>query len=355
MSGPALLANLGGEEGGEAPLRSAAARATVEALWRDLFVEPALLPVLASVEAAAWWNSPEAERWASDLGLRLFGPRSDVAARVHDKAFTWERAREEGLLPAPFDRGVVHAPEDVAAGSAFIESLRRALDAPPPGAIGFTLKPRFGSSGRGRVALALGEDPEPRVAGARARLAARGGAILEPWVERIADYSTQLQVGAEGVTLLATLEQITTASGLVTGHRGQVDSRGRVTCGAACDEALREAALPLALSLADAGFEGVCGVDAFVFRTPEGERLRPLVECNARFTVGLLAMAQVRRALPALRERLGLAPGTLRAFAFRLAEPDEGWPSDTETRFVRRGPGGSGLVLGTDVEQLGDL
>ncbi len=355
MSGPALLPNLGGEEGGDPPRSSEAARATVEALWRDLFEDPPLLPGWDSIEAAAWWNSPEAEGWAGDQGLALYGPRAEVAARVHDKAFTLALARDEGMLPVPFDGSIAFDPAELEDGPAFVAALRRAVDPLPAGALGFTLKPRFGSSGRGRVALPAGEDPETRALGARARLAARGGAILEPWVERIADYSTQLQVGAEGVTLLATLEQCTTPAGLVLGHRGRVDSRGRVTCGADCDEALSEAALPLALAMAETGFECVCIVDAFRYRSPDGERLRPLVECNARFTVGLLAMGQVRRALPALRERLGVEPGTLRAFSFRLAEPEGGWPADTEARFVRRTPGGSGLVFAVDAEQLGGL
>jgi hypothetical protein len=109
---------------------------------------------------------------------------------------------------------------------------------------------------------------------------------------------------------------------MLAGHRGTVDSRGRVDSAHPEDGALREAACELALAARDAGYHGPCGVDAFVFRGPAGEPLlRPLVELNARFTVGTLAIASVRRAMPVARERFGLAPGRLVHFAFAL-EPN---------------------------------
>ena len=61
-----------------------------------------------------------------------------------------------------------------------------------------------------------------------------------------------------------------------------------------------------------------------------------MVECNARFTLGLVALDRVRRALPQLRERLGLAPGVLLPFCFVLDAPPGGWPADGE---ASAGPG----------------
>jgi hypothetical protein len=80
------------------------------------------------------------------------------------------------------------------------------------------------------------------------------------------------------------------------------------------DAELRAAALTIARAAAAAGYWGPCGVDAFAYRDPEsgGESLRPVVELNARFTLGSVALGQARRALsaqPALgdAERLELA------------------------------------------------
>ncbi len=46
--------------------------------------------------------------------------------------------------------------------------------------------------------------------------------------------------------------------------------------------------------------------------------MRPAVEFNARFTLGTLVLAELRRALPGVREQVQLAPGVLRGFRFVL-------------------------------------
>ena len=60
--------------------------------------------------------------------------------------------------------------------------------------------------------------------------------------------------------------------------------------------------------------------------------LRPVVELNARFTMGLVAIGLVRRALDVVRGPLGLTPGVRRAFVFALEAPSlrGGWSSAAE-------------------------
>lgn len=327
---PALRANLGAEEGGDwRTHQTQPAVAAMAALWRDLFRAPPALAWLEDVEAAAWWNDDAAAEWARKAGRTLFGGAPPVVARVHDKAFALAVAREEGALPAPFDACCVLDPAQLGDPEAALAAIGEAVARAPAEVDAFTLKPRLGSSGRGRVALRRGSLQAPALRGAFPRLAERGGAILEPWVERSADFSTQLCIQPDGsVLLLATLEQLATPSGLVRGQRGLVDSRGRLSSGSGFDEALREGALPVALAAAAQGYRGPCGVDAFGYRVRPGEEpvLRPIVELNARFTAGLVAMGQVRRALPEVRETLGLAPGELCAWFFSPAAPAGGWP-----------------------------
>jgi hypothetical protein len=72
-------------------------------------------------------------------------------------------------------------------------------------------------------------------------------------------------------------------------------------------------------------------VDAFSFKipssedvdSPEAERnlLRPIVEFNARFTLGIVAIGLIRRALAQRPAPLGLAPGERRAVLFALSPP----------------------------------
>jgi hypothetical protein len=198
----------------------------------------------------------------------------------------------------------------------------------------FTLKPRFGTSGRGRVAGEAG-----RVAAGRdafARLAESGGAILEPWLKRSCDLSAQLWIDPNGqIVLLGTTELLVAGSGLYRGHRGLVDSRGRVTSGNRYDEAVREAAVAVAQHAAVAGYRGPCGVDAFAFEVESGRvALRAAVEFNARFTLGTVAIGLLRRALPGLGPERFPRPGELRAFRFQLDAPSEGWPEFSDANAV---------------------
>lgn len=341
---PHLLANLTAEEGPTANAKAKAATEGVAELWRDLFEAPPALKWLEGIEAAAWWNTPEAEHFAEERGAVLFGASADITAKVHDKAFAFETAKEERSLPAPFDRTRVLSPATLRDADGALKLIRGEVSDPPPSSQGWTLKPRIGTAGRGRVAIPSADFDEGELSRAFGRLADRGGALLEPWVDRVADYSTQLLIQPDGsLMLLATLEQVSSGAGLVRGHRGLVDSRGRVSSGSRWDEKLREGAMEMATAASRAGYRGPCGVDAFTFRDTEGEiRLRPMVEFNARFTVGLLALGQVRRAVPEIRSRLGLSPGDLRAWALGLAPPADGWPTLDSPSVIRpfreRGP-----------------
>ncbi len=341
--GLSLRPNVGAEEPGGP--RFAAAR-SVARLWRLLFPasaqwpdpEPviwpeawgplpseAVFPWLPDAGLCAWWNDEASAAAAQSAGVPLFGPPAEVVARVHDKAFAARFAAEAGWMPPPFaDCLRIFEPEELRDTAAFRELLRRELARWPDGWAGSaTLKPRIGTSGRGRVRAGPGDPPDWE--GALPRLAARGGAVLEPWVARERDYSVQLHVARDGaITLLGSLEQVATPSGVVRGHRGELDHRGRVAGPAEVEEELLAAACELARAAHAEGFSGPCGVDAFSFRHRGSSALRPAVELNARFTTGTVAIGLLRRARTWLDERLPPAPGARRLFAFDLGDPSAG-------------------------------
>jgi hypothetical protein len=215
----------------------------------------------------------------------------------------------------------------------------------------FTLKPRHGTSGRGRVSK------RDAVPGALERLRARGGAVLEPWLERTEDLSALLHLGADGTcTLIGTTRLDVSSSGVYRGQRGRIDSRGRVSSDSPHDEPLREAAAALVNAAAREGYRGPCGVDAFAFRGEGGrERLRPIVELNARFTSGIVALGALRRALPRLRSECGLRPDRPCHFGFALAPPSKEWADlEPPALVIPLGPGreGAALVAGLDRDAL---
>ncbi|MBM4382337.1 MAG: DUF455 family protein [Deltaproteobacteria bacterium] len=317
-AGLTLLANIGAEEGaGAERARGAPQPRALAALWRALWDEPLAFAWLPRAGVAAWWNDEAAGHAARDANAALFGVAPGIVRAAHDKAFAWRAACEAKLVP-PLLREVITVlePEQLSAPGAAREIEARIAAWPAWARRSFVLKPRLGTSGRGRAVG--GEGREPRWHGALARLAERGGAMLEPWLERTWDASTQLFIAPSGeVELLGTLAQIVTPAGIALGHRGVIDARGEISSGLAADAELRAAALRIAEAAARAGYRGPCGVDAFAFRDPEGgdETLRAVVELNARFTLGTVALGHVRRAL---RDRADFARELPARFAFAL-------------------------------------
>ena len=365
-----LYPNLGGEElPGKGGVVMTRATLPTLRLWRLLFgSQTHFLPALASNDSAdelatlasSWWpadlgEAPSAAAypwledacgivpWISTARLpihpsfdnhKIASAPAGAVARVHDKAFAIELAERENLLPDSMrDLFLVLDPETLLDADSAIQRMEAAV-ANWPDQLGrnFTLKPRLGTSGRGRVPGVDGRVDSPAVRGALKRLAKRGGAILEPWFKRTLDLSTQMYIATNGdVTLLGTLEQIVAPSGVYLGHRAEIDSRGRVFSGSVYDETLRETGVIVAKHAFDEGFFGPCGIDAFtVDAGAAGEILRPIVEFNARFTMGTIAIGIVRRALAQIKEPLDLTPGMRCAFYFGLDAPEPGWEQTLE-------------------------
>jgi hypothetical protein len=328
---PEAVAGRGADPGVAAPTTEG--RASQTQRWWPSALGPrpgaAVFPWLdAPAAAAAWLNTPAAEGLAQRAGRQLIGASSAVVRTVHDKAFAHRAALEEGLLPEGLvDCIEVLEPALLRDADAALAAIEARLARWPSWTQGrFTLKPRLGTSGRGRASGEAGQ--WERVRGSLPRLAQSGGAVLEPWLARSGDFSAQLWIGSEGeLVLLGTAELLVEPSGLYRGHRGFVDSKGRVTSGSRYDEPLREAAVAVARVAATAGYRGPCGIDAFAFEAEPGRvALRSVVEFNARFTFGTVVIGLLRRALPRIRDELSLGPGALRAFQFTLDAPAGGWP-----------------------------
>lgn len=299
----------------------------------------------------AWWNDAGAARAAEERGVPLLGPAPEIVRRVHDKAFALEACRDAGYEPRSLrDLARAFSAEELEDAEGALAAIEARVGE-WPGWIGgrFCLKPRLGGSGRGRVAGdAHGGVDRDAIRRALPRLARQGGAVLEPWLERERDHSTQLLVQEDGtLTLLASLELRVTASGVYRGHAGRLDHRRRVASGHP-DEGLLEAACAVAAAAHAQGFRGPCGVDAFAFRGERGTELRPVVELNARFTTGTLVAGLIRLARKRIDTHLPADPGAVRSFDFALAPPEAGWPDDdARTLCLRFGedPGGFAPAL----------
>lgn len=311
--GPARVAfdNLGAEE--REPSPRAAAGSPLERLraaWLALVDDPPW-PWLARTEGLVPWLSTEsAARAARVRGLPYAGAAPAVTAKVHDKAWAQAVAARHDLDPEL--TGLVAA----VPGCASVDVIDAVVAGWPPWArASFTLKPAWGTSGRGRI---RGKDAHLDVPAGWRAPAARGpsgiAAVLEPWLARVTDLSSLWHIDAEGVPhLLGTTRQVVRASGVYlgcdvvgpAGVAGDVDGEGddgrRPRAGTQWDEVAVARARVLVTAAAAEGYRGPCGVDAFSWRDDAGgEHLRGVVELNARFTAGHVALGlALRRRLPA--------------------------------------------------------
>ena len=119
-----------------------------------------------------------------------------------------------------------------------------------------------------------------------------GPLVLEPWLDRVADFGVCGQIAATGEITLA------------EPHRLLSDPRGGflgIELAPAIDRAiaepLHEAAHAAATRLAaQTGYRGPFAIDAFVYRDAGGSHhLHPLCELNARHTFGWIARGLARR------------------------------------------------------------
>lgn len=255
-------------------------------------------------------TAPDARRWG---GFAPWGLSPAVCAvleplggpswrpewrRLYSKVFAvgLRRALPEDPRLAP--------PEDLGEVCGSVEEVRRAIEA--LGGRPFVCKAPFSTAGRDRRRRF---DPT----WVERTVAAQGAVVVEPWLDRVLDLSFRVENGeasrwtrfftsATGQYLGTWLGPV--ASGLDPGLRRFLYGGGRDPRW--IDGVLGAVARALAPELA--GFPSGVGVDAMVYRRPDGLRLLPLLELNPRVTMGRVALALRPRLAPGVPARFDLLP-----------------------------------------------
>lgn len=195
-------------------------------------------------------------------------PALEVVKKVQGRAYGFELEQRFGWA-SPLSRLLYS-----------LEALEDALESFPTD---FVLKHPFGVAGRDRV---LGRKGVPLPSGARAwcgKVLKTQPLLLEPWRQRVKDFGMQWYLSPGGeVLFLGALELLNDPQGTYRGHR-----LGPQTL----PPTLIRDGLRIALAVMETGYFGPLGIDAFVWKDECGnEHLRPLVELNARFTMGMCAL-----------------------------------------------------------------
>ncbi|MBV8859403.1 MAG: hypothetical protein JOZ02_20895 [Acidobacteria bacterium] len=278
-----------------------------EVPWADALADEARRREvqLVSPRAAAAGRTPQAERlftpwgWtrsAAEEGLRAGAevrpPDFEAVARVNSKL--WSHALEVEMGWALPGACVAHAPEELN------EAAARAC----PGADDkWVIKSPYGFAARERV---LGRGP--RVEGAQGawafkRLARGEPLIFQPWLEVKREYGVVVEVSKEGShRLLGVSDLRTNGAGTGVGYvLGRPPEPDRMRL-------LEEVATVVCERLRAEGYGGPAGFDAL----EHAGGLHPLLEVNARYTMGFVALAverELRPAAPTFWETKAGTPG----------------------------------------------
>lgn len=186
-----------------------------------------------------------------------------------------------------------------------LDAVAALLDAGSPEVI---VKAALSTAGRDRLRLRAA--PDERGLTALRRLAAMGPLVVEPWLRRVLDLSLLADVAPDGALTVRGLHRFFTSPGgrylgswVGRPTTGLDPSLARFFTGDGQSPAWVERALTRAARVAAAeahrlGYAGPIGLDALIHETPDGLRLRPLVELNPRLSMGRVALALGRRLGP---------------------------------------------------------
>ena len=135
--------------------------------------------------------------------------------------------------------------------------------------------------------------------------------VIEPWLERELDFSVQLEMGPSKLKLCGYTGLINDQRGQFLANRAEAHYSRRLPANATAlfrepadisgrlQRLYGEIFLLLEAELQRVGFVGPIGIDAFVYRTPEGGfRLKPVVEINPRYTMGRLTVELMKQTCP---------------------------------------------------------
>ncbi len=167
------------------------------------------------------------------------------------------------------------------------------------------IKAPYSASARHRIRLLPGTEPTKNELGFIRRVLKQHGAVwVAPWLERLRDLSMTFNVSAAGkVKQDPPLWLMNSPQGAFLGHAFAPITAGfsnqhrrQINLHTSLRARLKDVAEFVGQQLGSDGYVGPAGVDMMIFETPEGEaRLHPLLEVNARTTMGHVAQVLRRK------------------------------------------------------------
>lgn len=228
-------------------------------------------------------------RWAHDLADRHgFSPPEfwpGAAEIVNHRLWGWNRHRRRIDAGLPITH---YAGTTCVTGTTYVEAVRRDCEfIESQGYRGWIIKPGLGAAGRGFIFGSAGAFDEA-IAARIENLAARTAFVVEPWLELTDEVSLHFTIEGPGAWRF---------DGVVPNvcdDRGRYRENGRPLTPDATGKwlpARDEVIDTVVRAAAEEGYHGPLGVDSAFYRDGDGaERLRPVLDINARMTMGRLAI-----------------------------------------------------------------
>lgn len=239
----------------------------------------------AYTQIQSWGYSLKIREWAEKNRIPYSMPDWQMIKRVNSKLFSFEQCPLPGAA-------LLYNEEDL---KQWLKNGKREA----------VLKTLFGSSGRGHYLIKNGEEIDfaKLLSFAAPEWKENRAILIEPWMHRILDFSTQWIVTKE-------IEQL----GLTYCEN---DAKGRYKSNEVGDltpffqnykEKLHEHdhfAQKVLSKIADVGYFGNVGIDAMIYEKEDRSiHLHPIVEINARKTMGWAALEIQKRHFPKKQLRL---------------------------------------------------
>lgn len=264
--------------GGNSVLLDEAPDEDFERYLRGMGFPPLLVSVFPDVRRDAeltpfGWNR-EAEELSAAYSVPSIHPPLEVVRRVNGRRFA--AALEKEIL----------GDDEVLGTFTSIDEFEACLSNRPVAEDGWIVKADHGNAGLGNRRLRTRTLSEAD-RGAIVRLLAEDTCVLlERWRARVLDLSSIFEIDARGRVIDLRIHQVVnTADGAFIGGIFERDSRAV----APWRGAITRAVSAVADRLAEAGYFGPVCLDSFVWESGAGQRLRAVVDINARLSVSIPA------------------------------------------------------------------
>ena len=207
---------------------------------------------------SSWGHSKLIQDWAVSRGIHYEMPPWDLIKMVNSKAYSFAKS------PLPNSR-LIFDDEEFSPG--------------------FVLKSCFGTAGTGHM---FSENPKAKEF-CQMQWRKNLPVIAEPWVFRIVDFSTQWFISTDGqITYLGVSFCKSSKTGV---HQSNtVGDYEREKKYAYFISEQKEIASAVLQEMSDLGYFGNVGFDAMIYLEGSEEKLQPIVEINARKTMGFVAL-----------------------------------------------------------------